>query len=121
MNDYLHISTPAQKEAGLAASVFGLENHGLTRLHRIYWNLPEAALYEEAVFRGEARLAHMGPLVVNTGKHTARAANDKFRRRFRHVERAAAGQGRALRDMTFDELDALWDAAKADERREAST
>ena len=49
-----------------------------------------------------------------------RGANDKFRRRFRHVELAAARQGVALRDMTFQQLDALWDAAKADERREAS-
>ena len=47
-----------------------------------------------------------------------RAANEKFRRRFRHVELAAAARGTALRDMTFEELDALWDAAKADERRE---
>ncbi|HEX9044531.1 MAG TPA: nucleoside triphosphate pyrophosphohydrolase [Candidatus Limnocylindrales bacterium] len=45
-----------------------------------------------------------------------RAANDKFRRRFRSVERQAAERGVALRDMTFDELDVLWDAAKAEER-----
>ncbi len=45
-----------------------------------------------------------------------RAANDKFRRRFAHVERAAAAQGVALRDLDFTALDALWDAAKAEER-----
>ncbi|MBS1873206.1 MAG: phosphoenolpyruvate carboxykinase (ATP) [Acidobacteria bacterium] len=71
-------STPASREATLLASVYGLENHGLTRLRRAYWNLPEPALYEEAIARGEGRLAFMGPLVVNTGKHTARAAADKF-------------------------------------------
>jgi len=49
-----------------------------------------------------------------------RGANDKFRRRFRHVELGAAARGTALRDMTFEELDALWDAAKADERRETN-
>lgn len=70
--------TPAAGEAGLLASVYGLDHHGLTRLHRVYWNLPEPALYEEVIFRGEGRLSHMGPLVVNTGKHTARAAVDKF-------------------------------------------
>jgi tetrapyrrole methylase family protein/MazG family protein len=66
-------------------------------------------------------------VLVNLGRKTGieteaalRGANDKFRRRFRHVERAAAAQGTALRDMTFEQLDALWDAAKADERREAS-
>jgi MazG family protein len=44
-----------------------------------------------------------------------RAANDKFRRRFASVERAAAGRGVALRDLDFAALDALWDAAKAEE------
>jgi MazG family protein len=45
-----------------------------------------------------------------------RAANDKFRRRFASVERAAAAQGVALRDLDFEALDALWDAAKAEEK-----
>jgi MazG family protein len=45
-----------------------------------------------------------------------RAANAKFRRRFASVERAAAARGVALRDLDFDALDALWDAAKAEER-----
>ncbi|HSL34949.1 MAG TPA: nucleoside triphosphate pyrophosphohydrolase [Candidatus Limnocylindrales bacterium] len=48
-----------------------------------------------------------------------RAANDKFRRRFRSVERRAAGRGVALRDLSFDELDALWDEAKAEEKETA--
>jgi len=78
MNIYQDIPSPAAKQAGELASVFGLQNHGLTNLHRVYWNLPTAALYEEAIFRGEGFLAHQGPLVVNTGKHTARAAADKF-------------------------------------------
>jgi tetrapyrrole methylase family protein / MazG family protein len=66
-------------------------------------------------------------VLVNVGRKTGieveaavRAANEKFRRRFRHVELAAASRGVALRDLSFDELDALWDAAKADERREAT-
>ena len=46
-----------------------------------------------------------------------RAANDKFRRRFASVERAAAAQGVALRDLEFAALDALWDAAKAEEKQ----
>jgi tetrapyrrole methylase family protein/MazG family protein len=50
-----------------------------------------------------------------------RAANDKFRRRFRSVERQAAERGVALRDMTFEQLDALWDTAKVEERAEDST
>jgi tetrapyrrole methylase family protein / MazG family protein len=46
-----------------------------------------------------------------------RAANDKFRRRFRSVERGAAERGVALRDLDFAALDQLWDAAKAEEAR----
>ena len=46
-----------------------------------------------------------------------RAANAKFRRRFASVERAAADRGVALRDLDFAALDALWDAAKAEERK----
>jgi MazG family protein len=42
-----------------------------------------------------------------------RAANDKFHRRFREVERLAAERGVALRELDFAALDALWDQAKA--------
>jgi tetrapyrrole methylase family protein/MazG family protein len=45
-----------------------------------------------------------------------RAANDKFRRRFASVERQARDQAVELKDLSFDQLDALWDAAKAEEK-----
>jgi len=78
MNIYLDVASPAVREAGALASLYGLENHGLTNLRRVYWNLPAPALYEEAIHRSEGQLCHLGPLVVDTGKHTARAAADKF-------------------------------------------
>jgi phosphoenolpyruvate carboxykinase (ATP) len=78
MNLYLDIPSPAAKQASQNASMFGVNNHGLANLHRVYWNLPSSALYEEAVFRGEGCICHAGPFVVNTGEHTARAAADKF-------------------------------------------
>lgn len=78
MNIYLDVQSPAVKEAGKLASNYGLANHGLVNLRRTYWNLPTPALYEESIFRSEGSLSHLGPLVVNTGKHTARAAADKF-------------------------------------------
>jgi MazG family protein len=49
-----------------------------------------------------------------------RAANDKFRRRFRLVERAVAERGVAMRDLDFAALDELWDAAKMAERAEVA-
>jgi MazG family protein len=64
-------------------------------------------------------------VVVNVGRKLGieseaalRLANDKFRNRFRRVERMAAERGVALRDLDFTALDALWDAAKAEERAE---
>jgi len=78
MNNIVNIKSPAQTQAKDLKSDFGLKNHGLTNLHVVYWNLPTEALYEEAIFRNEGRITSQGPIVVNTGKHTARAANDKF-------------------------------------------
>lgn len=78
MNNLLNIKTPAQGEAGAVKSDYGLDNHGITNLRMAYWNLPTEALYEEMAFRNEARITRMGPIVANTGKHTARSANDKF-------------------------------------------
>jgi tetrapyrrole methylase family protein/MazG family protein len=59
-------------------------------------------------------------VLVNLGRRhgieaeaALREANDKFRRRFREVERLAAARGVALRDLDFQALDELWDTAKA--------
>ncbi len=78
MNNFLKINTPAQSMATLLKSEFGLENHGFTTLGQVYWNLPPAALYEEILFRREGWILEAGPVLVHTGKHTARSANDKF-------------------------------------------
>jgi phosphoenolpyruvate carboxykinase (ATP) len=57
---------------------FGLEALGIVRSGRVHWNLSPAALYEQALARGEAQLAAEGPLVARTGAHTGRSPNDKF-------------------------------------------
>ena len=75
---YLEFDTPATKQAADRASQFGLENHGLQHLERVFWNLPTPALVEEAVFRNEGHLVHGGPFITNTGKWSARAAADKY-------------------------------------------
>lgn len=75
---YLEFDTPASKHAGDLASDYKLSNHGLMHLDRVFWNLPTAALYEEAIFRGEGHLVYGGPFLVHTGKWTARAAQDKY-------------------------------------------
>ena len=78
MNNILNIKSPAEAQASILKSDFGLSNIGLSNLRKVYWNLPTEALYEEAIFRHEGKISNQGPFVVNTGKHTARAASDKF-------------------------------------------
>ena len=78
MSNIYNIKTPAEGQAASVRGDYGLDNLGFTNLRKAYWNLPMEALYEEAIFRGEANISRMGPLIVNTGKHTARAASDKF-------------------------------------------
>jgi phosphoenolpyruvate carboxykinase (ATP) len=78
MNNLLYIVTPAEKQAEQLKSEYDLANHGLVNLRKVYWNLPGEALYEEAIFRNEGRIARSGSLVLNSGKHTARSAQDKY-------------------------------------------
>lgn len=62
----------------VCASEYGLDKHGLGNQRLEHWNLPTASLYEHAIINGEAQMASGGPLVVRTGRHTGRAAKDKF-------------------------------------------
>jgi tetrapyrrole methylase family protein/MazG family protein len=41
-----------------------------------------------------------------------REANGRFLERFSYIEAAARSQGRAITDLTLDEMEALWQAAK---------
>ena len=49
-----------------------------------------------------------------------RAANAKFTRRFRAIEAALAETDRRPEDSTLEEMDALWNAAKAREKQNAT-
>ncbi len=55
-----------------------LDAQGIETTADVHWNLSTAPLVEHAVSRGEGDLAKEGPIVVKTGKHTGRSANDKF-------------------------------------------
>ncbi len=96
-------------------------------LDKVREEVGELVEAEDAAQRTE-ELGDLLFVLVNVGRKTGievegalRAANEKFRRRFRRVELAAAARDVALRDLSFEELDALWDAAKAAERGEART
>ena len=84
----------------------------------------ETAEIEEALAAGDrAHVAdEVGDLlftVANLARHlqvdpeaALRAGNDKFTRRFRHMERALAQAGRAMAETDLAELERLWGAAK---------
>ena len=59
-------------------AVEDLEKLGFRNLARIYRNLPNPALYEEAVRRREGSISYRGPFVVRTGQYTGRSPDDKF-------------------------------------------
>ena len=61
-----------------------------------------------------ARLYKLNP--YNALEHT----NQKFIRRFNYVEDHSLKQGKNLKDMTLEEMDKLWDEAKAMERKDAA-
>lgn len=84
---------------------------------------------ERELERGEAEAlqGEIGDLlfsVVNLARHNGidaehalRAANLKFERRFRAMERAIAAQGKVLSECSLEELDAEWDKVKMQELR----
>ena len=93
MNNLPNIKTPAEFVAQIRKADYDLSNYGIENLRLVYWNLPMETLYEEAVFRGEGVTVIGGPFVVNTGKHTARSAKDKFTvREFTSEEKIWWGQ-----------------------------
>ena len=109
------------------------------RAARVGFDWPEttqvlAKLTEEAAELVEARdtlsqddvVEEMGDLLfvmANLARHmkidpevALRRANAKFTRRFQSIEAALANDGRRPEQSTLEEMDRLWDAAKAAER-----
>ncbi len=74
-------------------SRLGLETTGITEAAVARWNLDIPSLYEMALGNSEGTLAAGGALVVNTGEHTGRSANDKFFARESESEAAIAWSG----------------------------
>lgn len=110
-----------------------------SRAARVGFDWPDAShvlakIVEEAHELTEARErfapdeveAEFGDLlfaVANLARHLGvdpeaalRRANAKFSRRFAAIEAALAARGRRPEDSTLEEMDRLWDAAKAAER-----
>ncbi len=65
-------------ETGIRNADFGIDRVGLKTSGEVHYNYLSAALYEQAIRRGEARLSAGGALVATTGQHTGRSPKDKF-------------------------------------------
>lgn len=97
---------------GPVVSRHGLETHGIRNAANVYWNLPPARLYEEAVKRDEAVIAPGGPLVAETGKFTGRSPKDKFTVREASSE-ADIWWGEVNRPISQGSFERLFDKARA--------
>ena len=70
----------------------------------------------------EEELGDLMFVMANVARHmkidpeaALRGANEKFRRRFRHIEQRLAEQGSSPDQSDLAEMDALWNEAKAHE------
>jgi nucleoside triphosphate diphosphatase len=94
----------------------------LAKLREETTEIEEAlAADDEAAVRAE--VGDLLFVVANLARHVRvdpeqalRGANAKFERRFAHIEARLKQQGRAPDEATLDEMDALWDEAKREER-----
>lgn len=78
---------------------------------------------ETAREKQEAEYGDLLFAMANLGRHldidpeaALRAANEKFLRRFRHIELELAKRGSSPRQSSLEEMDALWDDAKRIEK-----
>jgi ATP diphosphatase len=132
-----HKSLLASVKAGLPALTRALELQRKASTVGFDWNDPRAVLQKirEEADEIEAALDRKdteeiadetGDLlfaVVNLARHAKtdpemalRRTNAKFERRFAYIEGALAAQGRSLSEATLDEMDELWNEAKAEEK-----
>lgn len=63
-------------------------------------------------------------VIANLARHldidpetALRGANEKFIRRFQHIEKTFTDKGASLNDASLDEMEAVWDEAKALEKK----
>ncbi len=67
----------ATENVGRKRTDFELDNYGIHAPARVYWNLTAPELYEEVARRSQGFFSDHGALIVDTGEHTGRAAQDK--------------------------------------------
>lgn len=55
-----------------------LQRAGIRHAGKVHWNLAIPALVEQAIARGEGKLASNGAFTASTGKYTGRSPGDKY-------------------------------------------
>ncbi len=83
----------------------------------------KAEAEREDLARMEAEMGDVLFAIVNAARlyginaeNALEKSNAKFISRFNHIERRAAENGRALKELTLEEMDALWNEAKRAEQ-----
>jgi ATP diphosphatase len=135
-----HTSLLAGTKAGQPALVRAMELQRKAATVGFDWNDPRAVLQkireeadeiERALDKGDAgELAdETGDLLfalVNLARHAKvdpemalRGTNAKFERRFGYIERALTARGRTPEEASLDEMDQLWNEAKAQEKSQS--
>jgi ATP diphosphatase len=133
-----HKSLLSSVKAGLPALTRAMELQRKASTVGFDWNDPRAVLQKirEEADEIEAALdrrdreevaAETGDLLfalVNLARHVdadpesaLRGTNAKFERRFAYIERALEAQGRTPEQASLEEMDALWNSAKAEEKQ----
>jgi ATP diphosphatase len=136
--DAAHTSLLASVKAGQPALSRAMQLQRKASSVGFDWNDPRAVLHkireeadeiEAALDRcnAEELAAETGDMLfalVNLARHVGadpemalRGTNAKFERRFAYIERTLAAQGRSLESASLQEMDALWDEAKAEENK----
>ncbi len=127
MLDSVHKGLPAVMEAfqmTTKASRVGFDwkaaDGALVKLDEEVAELREAIAAEDAPAKVAEEVGDLLFVAVNVARlagvdpeSALKAANRKFRRRFRHVEERLRTEGRKPADSTLEEMDRLWDEAKA--------
>ena len=88
----------------------------------------EEVLRQEDAERSEEELGDLLFSIINAARlyklnpdNALEKTNQKFIRRFNYIEQNSIKQGRPLTEMTLEEMDALWNEAKAQERQSSVT
>ena len=95
------------KEVGENFSTSGPENHGFSSLNSVSWNLNQQEIYKIILERGEGKLSKDGAMVVETGIHTGRSAQDKFV--VKESENQDSIWWNNAKEMTEDNFNILYD------------